>query len=234
MAASDSSLTARKERWARKMSGKAKPSVRSESRLPPGQHLTPGFPVLDLGIRPEISLGEWRLEIGGLVENPQTLTWAQFNSLPQFEDLSDFHCVTTWSQFDMEFEGVAFFTIADLVKPKPEATHAVLLNEYHDFLDGAATLKLLRLETGSGAAPKIALMVVLPNQVKGRVPVFLAMNFCGNHALSGDPRIPLTKGWLYEHCKGCTNNAATEAARGGQRAAGVVRRRSTRPLGCLS
>jgi DMSO/TMAO reductase YedYZ molybdopterin-dependent catalytic subunit len=47
--------------------------VRSEERLPPGQHLTPGFPVLDLGVRPEISLGEWRLEIGGLVEHPQTL-----------------------------------------------------------------------------------------------------------------------------------------------------------------
>ena len=70
MSLSNSSLTERKERWARKMSGKAKPHVRSESRLPPGQHLTPGFPVLDLGVRPGISLGEWRLEIGGLVENP--------------------------------------------------------------------------------------------------------------------------------------------------------------------
>ena len=72
--ASDSSLTERKERWARKMSGKAKPAVRSGSRLPPGQHLTPGFPVLDLGVRPEISLGEWRLEVGGLVQNPQTFS----------------------------------------------------------------------------------------------------------------------------------------------------------------
>jgi hypothetical protein len=45
----------RKERWARKMSGKAKPATRSENRLPPGQHLTSGFPVLDLGIRPDIS-----------------------------------------------------------------------------------------------------------------------------------------------------------------------------------
>ena len=35
----------------------------------------------------------------------------------------DIHCVTTWSQFDMAWEGVAFFTIADLVKPKTEATH---------------------------------------------------------------------------------------------------------------
>ena len=82
MAASNSSLTERKERWARKMSGKAKPAVRSENRLPPGQHLTPGFPVLDLGIRPEISLGEWRLEIGGLVENPQTFTWERIQCAP--------------------------------------------------------------------------------------------------------------------------------------------------------
>ena len=40
----------------------------------------------------------------------------QFLALPQVEDVSDFHCVTTWSQFDMEFAGVAFFSIADLVK----------------------------------------------------------------------------------------------------------------------
>src|SRR4026207_646444 len=132
MAASDSSLTERKERWARKMSGKAKPAVRSESRLPPGQHLTPGFPVLDLGVRPEISLGEWRLEIGGLVENPQTFTWEQFNALPQFEDQSDFHCVTTWSKFDCRWRGVAFFTLAEIVKPKPEVRH-VLFSSYDGY-----------------------------------------------------------------------------------------------------
>jgi len=44
-------------------------------------------------------------------------------ALPQFSDTSDFHCVTTWSQFDMEFSGVAFFTIAELVRPKPSASH---------------------------------------------------------------------------------------------------------------
>jgi DMSO/TMAO reductase YedYZ molybdopterin-dependent catalytic subunit len=37
--------------------------------------------------------------------------------------VSDFHCVTTWSQFDMEFAGVAFFTLADLVGPRPGVTH---------------------------------------------------------------------------------------------------------------
>jgi DMSO/TMAO reductase YedYZ molybdopterin-dependent catalytic subunit len=114
---------AAKERWARKMAGKEPRVVRSENRLPPGQHLVHNFPVLDLGIRPEISLPTWTLKIGGQVENPVTLNWEQFLALPQFKDVSDFHCVTTWSVFDMEFEGVAFFTLADLVKPKPEAKH---------------------------------------------------------------------------------------------------------------
>ena len=114
---------AAKERWARKMAGQAKPVARSEDRLPPGQREVRNFPVLDLGIRPEIPLDQWELKIGGLVENPVSLSWAQFMALPQFKDVSDLHCVTTWSQFDMEFAGVAFFTLADLVRPKPEATH---------------------------------------------------------------------------------------------------------------
>jgi DMSO/TMAO reductase YedYZ molybdopterin-dependent catalytic subunit len=79
--------------------------------------------VLDLGLQPEIPLDQWELKLHGLVEQPVTLKWSDFMALPQFTDVSDFHCVTTWSQFDMPFTGVAFFTIADLVKPKPEATH---------------------------------------------------------------------------------------------------------------
>ena len=47
-------------------------------------------------------------------------------------------------------------------------------------------------------------------------PVFLAMNFCGNHAIHPDPRIPLTRGWLYDSCAGCSNHQATAASRGGQ------------------
>jgi len=117
------SYIAAKERWARKMAGKEGPHVRSTNRLPPGQREVHNFPVLDLGIRPGISLKDWRLEIGGKVENPLSLSWEEFLALPQFKDVSDFHCVTTWSQFDMQWEGVAFFTIAELVRPKPEASH---------------------------------------------------------------------------------------------------------------
>jgi DMSO/TMAO reductase YedYZ molybdopterin-dependent catalytic subunit len=112
------SILERKERWAKKMAEKAAHVLeRSNDRLPPGQHLTSGFPVLDLGIQPEIPLSEWTLELSGEAENPVRLSWQQFAELPRFEDVSDFHCVTTWSKFDCRWSGIALFTLVDLVKP---------------------------------------------------------------------------------------------------------------------
>lgn len=113
---------ARKERWALKMAGKERASVRSTDRLPPGQHEVKDWPVLDLGVKPDIPLAQWELKISGHVERPLTLNWEQFIALPQFTDTSDFHCVTTWSQFDLTLTGVAFFTLAELVKPKASAS----------------------------------------------------------------------------------------------------------------
>ena len=123
---------AAKERWARKMAGQAKAAVRSQDRLPPGQRQVRDFPVLDLGVLPEIQLDQWTLTIHGQVEQPVTLSWSDFQALPAFSDTSDFHCVTTWSQFDMAWSGVAFFTLADLVKPKAAAAH-VLFKSYDDY-----------------------------------------------------------------------------------------------------
>ena len=125
---------AAKERWAQKLAGKAKRQVRSTDRLPPGQRLVTDFPTLDLGIQPEVPLDKWELKIHGKVENPVTLNWAQFMALPQFKDVSDFHCVTTWSVFDMEFAGVSFFTLAELVRPTAEASHV-----YFKAYDGYTT-----------------------------------------------------------------------------------------------
>lgn len=120
------SYVAAKERWARKMAGQAAAPAatpRSTDRLPPGQRQVTNWPVLDLGVHPEVAPDAWELRIHGKVEKPVTLNWEQFNALPQFKDVSDFHCVTTWSQFDMEFLGVAFFTLADLVRPTADASH---------------------------------------------------------------------------------------------------------------
>lgn len=93
---------------------------------------------------------------------------------------------------------------------RTEAVHA-------DFLDGLGTLRLVTIECGQPDPLRIRLIVVTPNAVKGRVPAFLSMNFCGNHALADDPRIPLTEGWLYKSCAGCVDNHATDAGRGSQK-----------------
>ncbi|HMD61255.1 MAG TPA: sulfite oxidase-like oxidoreductase [Opitutaceae bacterium] len=114
-----------KQRWAEKQKarGAAPRSVASAERLPPGQRLTSGFPVLDLGVQPDIPLEEWTLTLDGLVENRTVLDWPQFDALPQVEDVSDFHCVTTWSKFDCRWGGVAFTTLYELARPRPEARH---------------------------------------------------------------------------------------------------------------
>jgi DMSO/TMAO reductase YedYZ molybdopterin-dependent catalytic subunit len=98
-------------------------------RLPVGQHVVPNWPVLDLGHVPDIPLAEWRLDIGGLVHNPLILTWSDFMALPQVDDVSDFHCVTTWSRFDNHWRGVRLRDLAELVVPENDA-HYVLFTGY--------------------------------------------------------------------------------------------------------
>jgi DMSO/TMAO reductase YedYZ molybdopterin-dependent catalytic subunit len=103
-------------------------------KLPVGQHSVKNWPVLDLGEQPEVSLDTWKLEVGGDVENPFTLAWQQFLDLPQVDDVSDFHCVTTWSRYDNRWRGVRFRTIAELAVPKEDAKF-VLCTGY-DFMPG--------------------------------------------------------------------------------------------------
>ena len=105
-------------------------------KLPVGQHEVKNWPVLDLGEQPQVSLREWKLEVAGLVENPFTLTWDQFLALPQAEDVSDFHCVTTWSRFDNHWRGVRFKTIAERAVPQ-DAARFVLCTGY-DVMPGTS------------------------------------------------------------------------------------------------
>ena len=114
---------AAKQKWAEKQlaQGFQPRDTAAPGRLPPGQKLTTGFPVLDLGVQPEIPLNGWTLTLDGLVAKPVTLDWAAFGALPQVTDVSDFHCVTTWSKYDCRWSGVAFTTLFELVQPAPEA-----------------------------------------------------------------------------------------------------------------
>lgn len=95
-------------------------------KVPPGQTTTGKWPVLDIGVQPEVPLDFWSLTISGLVEKPQAFNWEQFNQLPQTKDISDFHCVTTWSKLDNHWEGVRLSDIAKLCGIKPEARYVYI------------------------------------------------------------------------------------------------------------
>jgi DMSO/TMAO reductase YedYZ molybdopterin-dependent catalytic subunit len=96
------------------------------ARLPPGQHLTEKWPVLHAGDVPQYSdLAGWTLRVFGEVEEELELSWEQLTELPRASSTQDIHCVTRWSRFDAEFEGVHWRELAALVRPKPAARFAI-------------------------------------------------------------------------------------------------------------
>jgi len=111
--------------------------------LPIGQIATKKWPVLDLGLQPDIPLNEWKLIIDGEVEHPVTLNWQEFMALPQTEDVSDFHCVTTWSKMDMSWKGVRLIDLAALGQPKESATH-ILCYGYDDYTTNVSLEEALK------------------------------------------------------------------------------------------
>lgn len=111
--------------------------------LPIGQTVTKKWPVLDLGTQPSISLEEWKLVIDGEVEHPVSLSWEEFLDLPQTEDTSDFHCVTTWSKLNMKWKGVRLLDLAALVQPLETATH-ILCYGYDDYTTNVSMEEALK------------------------------------------------------------------------------------------
>ena len=129
----DSKLTRSKRNWAQQgrfLTGRV--SRPEAERLPPGQHLVRDWPVLDLGEHPAITRENWRLLIGGAVENPAVWEWTDFERQPQTRSLSDIHCVTSWSRYDNEWGGVATRDLLAVVEPTPEAGF-VLFHSYDGY-----------------------------------------------------------------------------------------------------
>lgn len=115
-------LVKTKEKWARDgraLTGEtAQPAQR---RLPPGQRETTDWPILDLGITPDVVPAEWSLTVGGAVEQPLKWSWADFLAQPQTELTADIHCVTTWSRYDNAWNGVSARHLLAQIRPRPGA-----------------------------------------------------------------------------------------------------------------
>jgi DMSO/TMAO reductase YedYZ molybdopterin-dependent catalytic subunit len=90
-------------------------------RLPPDQYETKKWPVLDLGLKPKVSKERWSLIIDGAVAAPRTLRWADLDAFEPIDDVSDFHCVTKWSRFDVPWRGVRLADVIASADPLPDA-----------------------------------------------------------------------------------------------------------------
>jgi DMSO/TMAO reductase YedYZ molybdopterin-dependent catalytic subunit len=106
--------------------------VRNEGRLPPGQALTRKFPVLHYGPVPTFNPATWDFRVFGLVEEEKRWTWAEFNQLPRRKVKMDIHCVTRWSKFDTEWEGISVKDMVDqgIIRLKPGARFVMQHCEY--------------------------------------------------------------------------------------------------------
>jgi DMSO/TMAO reductase YedYZ molybdopterin-dependent catalytic subunit len=99
--------------------GRRRP-VGDPSRIPPGQYLTPDFPVLSAGPTPHTPLDEWSFTIHGQVDKAVSWPWDEFLELPTETVTVDIHCVTKWSKLDTSWKGVSVDTLLQMVDTEAE------------------------------------------------------------------------------------------------------------------
>jgi len=97
--------------------------------------------------------------------------------------------------------------------PANGVAHGTVTYTDAHYFDGKATLRLVTLQLPGKAAPAISLLVVIPNHRAGPAPVFLGMNFNGNHTLVNDPHVPLPASWMASGPY-VTNHHAMDSGRG--------------------
>jgi len=105
-------------------------------RLPPGQYIEQGFPVLTAGPTPRVATDRWDFSV--LNEDRAERgrwTWQEFADLPHEAIKTDIHCVTRWSKFDTNWRGVSL----DLLLPGADPARTPFIEA---FCDGGYTTNL--------------------------------------------------------------------------------------------
>jgi DMSO/TMAO reductase YedYZ molybdopterin-dependent catalytic subunit len=90
------------------------------ARIPPGQYVTPDYPVLSAGPTPHTPLDQWDFTIVGEVDEPRRWTWEEFQALPSEEIATDIHCVTKWSKLDTHWQGISLDTLLEGIETSAE------------------------------------------------------------------------------------------------------------------
>jgi len=79
----------------------------------------------------ENNFADYKLQVGGLVENPVDLSLQQLRKLPHHEQITQHFCIQGWSGV-AKWGGVSMQTILGIVKPKPEAKWVI----FYSFANG--------------------------------------------------------------------------------------------------
>ena len=115
-----------------------------QQRLPPGQYLVSGFPVLSAGPTPHTPLEQWDFTIEGEVSAPRHWSWRDLQELPRETITKDIHCVTKWSKLDTSWTGVSVDTLLEGINTP--ATYVLA------FCDGGYTTNLPIADVTGGKA----------------------------------------------------------------------------------
>lgn len=101
-------------------------------RLPPGQYLPTGWPVLHYGPVPRHRPESWDLRVFGATSSGEDLRLdtAAFLALPCTTVHADLHCVTKFSVLDNDWSGVPTRALLELAPPAADATHVMVWAEY--------------------------------------------------------------------------------------------------------
>lgn len=101
-----------------------KPGEENQDRVPPGQYLTNGFPVMTYGRAPQMDRFVWRFKVWGLVKE-KVFTWDDFMGLPMQQFTADFHCVTRWSKLDVKWTGIRVTDFLKHIEVDPRSKHVM-------------------------------------------------------------------------------------------------------------
>ncbi|MEU6997606.1 molybdopterin-dependent oxidoreductase [Nonomuraea sp. NPDC046570] len=103
-----------------------------EPRLPPGQYVPRGRPVIHYGRVPQFKPDTWSFLVYGATASglEHRFTWQEFAALPRTSVIADFHCVTKFSIMGNEWGGVSAQELLRVAPPAPGVRHVMIWAEY--------------------------------------------------------------------------------------------------------
>ncbi len=139
-------------------------------------------------------------------------------TLPDLLTFQDGNPVTTAQEWTQKRRQEVIDTLLNyeygFAPPAPKNLNAECELIDKEFLNGKATIKQMKLTFGPKGSPPLHLLIVTPNTGKDKYPVFLGLNFSGNHTTCDHPGIPLSANWIENSKPGVVNNRATDQSRG--------------------